>query len=80
MGRKKKISGDLKQKIRGVFLVTIIDEAKESTFLPGVDWNYIIELSKNPKVKIEQVETIATEFHRPKDVTEMTLKKLAEVE
>jgi hypothetical protein len=77
-GRKKKKSRlDIKQKMLGSFLVTIIDEDKLLAYLPGVDFKYISSLYKNPDVNIIKIETIDTEFYRPEDVTEQMIKKLA---
>jgi hypothetical protein len=75
--KKKSKRLDIKQKMLGSFLVTIVDEDRLLTYLPGVDFDYIFSLYKNPNVDIIKIETIENEFYRPEDVTEQTLKKLA---
>lgn len=76
-GRKKKRGPDVKQKIAGPFLVKFVDEKEEDVYLPGIPWDEVEALYRTPKIKITRIETIATEFYRPKDITKETFKKLA---
>ena len=76
-GRKKKLGLDVKQKMKGSFLVQIIDEENDKVYLPGVTWKYIEELYNKPKVKITKIEEISLPYYRPKDITEESFKKLA---
>lgn len=76
-GRKKKTGPDIRQKFRGYYLVRIIDENKNNVYIPGVDWNYIVDLHRNKKIKFLVIETVNTPHYRPEDVTEEVLKKLA---
>jgi len=77
-GRKKKTGLDIRQKLAGPFLVKFLDEKKQEVYFAGVSWNTIVELHKTAKIKFICIETIATEFFRPKDVTNQSLKKLNE--
>jgi hypothetical protein len=76
-GRKKKDSPGIAQKISGPYLVRFTDEKKEVIYFAGIPWSEIVELHKNAKVKFLAIETIATEFYRPRDITKEALKKLA---
>ena len=76
-GRKKKVGPDVKQKVRGYYLVRIIDENKNDVYLPGINWDDVVELYNAPKVKITMIESINTPGYRPEDITKETLKKLA---